>query len=117
MDEAIDEATLVVRKCLENPRYDSVGLYLILIWSKNVTLMYQITRVIFVVFSEKDEKKYRDRISHQFPPADDSEAEIDDKEGEVKGNEERMDDKTDYKTDDNKDEVKEGKHDKEAEYK
>ena len=70
--------------------------------------MYQITRVIFVVFSEKDEKKYRDRISHQFPPADDAEVEIDDKEGEVKGKDER-DDKIDWKTDDNKDEVKENK--------
>ena len=94
MDEAIDEATLVVRKFLENPRYDSVGLYLIFILSEIARLMYQITRVIFVVFSEKDEKKYRDRISHQFPPADDAEVDIDDKEGEVKGTDER-DDKID----------------------
>lgn len=67
--------------------------------------MYQITRVIFVVFSEKDEKKYRDRISHQFPPADDSKVDIVDKEGEVKGNDEKRDDKVVDKTDGKKDEV------------
>ena len=94
---------------------------MIFILSEIARLMYQITRVIFVVFSEKDEKKYRDRIIHQFPPADDSaddsKVDIVDKQGEVKGNDENRDDKVNDKTDGKKDEVKDGKHEKEAENK
>jgi hypothetical protein len=32
MGEAIDEATFVVRKCLENPKYDSVRPKFDLLW-------------------------------------------------------------------------------------
>jgi len=35
-----------------------------------------VTRVIFVVFSEKDEKMYRKGITVQFPPPDSDEAEL-----------------------------------------
>jgi hypothetical protein len=45
-----------------------------------------VTRVIFVVFSEKDEKMYRKGITVQFPPPDVAEeSEAVDKENEEKG--------------------------------
>ena len=45
--------------------------------------MYQISRVIFVVFSAKDEKVYRDFAPAYFPPAKDYKPKDND-EGESK---------------------------------
>ena len=53
-------------------------------------------RVIFVVFSEKDEKMYRKGITVQFPPPDSDEAElgsVDKEDAEEKGDEEEANEK------------------------